>query len=63
MMKMKELEFMFVNKHKMYLDKMSIQLKMEFSASNLGFEYVLFYGKDYNSGKPVIENMSQNKFP
>jgi hypothetical protein len=22
---------------------------------NLGFEYVLFYGKDYNSGKPVIE--------
>jgi hypothetical protein len=40
---------------------MSIQLKMEFSAS-MGFEYVLFYGKDYNSGKPVIENM-KNKFP
>jgi hypothetical protein len=36
----------------MYLDKMSIQLKMEFSAS---IRYVLFYGKDYNSGKPVIE--------
>jgi hypothetical protein len=30
---MKELEFMLSNKHKMYLDKMSIQLKMEFSAS------------------------------
>jgi hypothetical protein len=49
---MKELEFMLSNKHKMYLDKMSIQLKMEFSAS-IGIEYVLFYGKDYNSGKPV----------
>jgi hypothetical protein len=51
--------YVIVNKHKMYLDKMSIQLKMEFSAS-MGFEYVLFYGKDYNSGKPVIENMKIN---
>jgi hypothetical protein len=25
--------YVIVNKHKMYLDKMSIQLKMEFSAS------------------------------
>jgi hypothetical protein len=42
----------------MYLDKMSIQLKKIFGI-NLGFEYVLFYGKDYNSGKPVIENMTK----
>jgi hypothetical protein len=53
MMKVKELEFT-VNKHKMYLDKMS-QLKNGIFGINLGFEYVLFYGKDYNSGKPVIE--------
>jgi hypothetical protein len=59
---MKELEFMFVNKHKMYLDKMSIQLKMEFSAS-IWDSSMFYFGKDYNSGKPVIENMSQNKFP
>jgi hypothetical protein len=47
--------YVIVNKHKMYLDKMSIQLKNGIFGINLGFEYVLFYGKDYNSGKPVIE--------
>jgi hypothetical protein len=45
--------YVIVNKHKMYLDKMSIQLKMEFSASI--WDSSMFYGKDYNSGKPVIE--------
>jgi hypothetical protein len=47
--------YVTVNKHKMYLDKMSIQLKNGIFGINLGFEYVLFYGKDYYSGKPVIE--------
>ena len=47
--------YVTVNKHKIYLDKMSIQLKNGIFGINLGFEYVLFYGKDYNSGKAVIE--------
>jgi len=47
--------YVTVNKHKMYLDKMFIQLKNGIFGINLGFEYVLFYGKDYTSGKPVIE--------
>jgi hypothetical protein len=45
--------YVIVNKHKMYLDKMSIQLKMEFSASI--WDSNMFYWQDYNSGKPVIE--------
>jgi hypothetical protein len=40
--------YVTVNKHKMYLDKMFYNLKWNFRI-NLGFEYVLFYGKDYNS--------------
>jgi hypothetical protein len=47
--------YVIVNKHKMYLDKMSIQLKNGIFGINLGIEYVLFYGKDYIPGKPVIE--------
>lgn len=47
--------YVTVNKHKIYLDNMFIQLKNGIFGINLGFEYVLFYGKDYISGKPVIE--------
>jgi hypothetical protein len=47
--------YVTVNKHNMYLDKMFLQLKNGILGINLGYEYVLFYGKDYNSGKPVIE--------
>lgn len=51
--------YVTVNKHKMYLDKMFIQLKNGILGINLGFEYVLFYGKDFYSGKPVIEKYEQ----
>jgi hypothetical protein len=47
--------YVTVNKHKMYLEKMFLQLKNGIFGINFGFEYVLFYGKDYNSGKAVIE--------
>jgi hypothetical protein len=47
MMKVKELEFMLPNKHKMYLDKMFYNLKWNFR-DQFSFEYVVFYGKDYN---------------
>jgi hypothetical protein len=47
--------YVTVNKHKIYLDRMFIQLKNGIFGINLKVEYVLFYGKDYNSGKLVIE--------
>lgn len=49
--------YVTVNKHKMYLDKMFIQLKNGIFGINLRAKYVLFYGEDYNSGKPVIEKV------
>lgn len=47
--------YVIVNKHEIYLDKMFIQLRNGIFGINLKVKYVLFYGKDYNSGKPVIE--------
>jgi len=47
--------YVTVNKHKLFLDKMFVQLKKGFLGINLKVQYVLFYGKDFNSGKPVIE--------
>ena len=41
----------------MYLDKMFVQLKggvLRFKAKT---EYILFFGKDYNSGKPITEKL------
>ena len=46
---------MTVNKHKMYLDKMSTQFKNGIFGINVKAKYVLFYGEDYNSAKPVIK--------
>ena len=49
--------YVTVNKHKMYLDKMFVQLKggvLRFKAKT---EYILFFGKDYNSGKPITEKL------
>ncbi len=49
--------YVTVNKHKMYLDKMFIQLKDGIMGINVKVEYVLFYGEDYDSDKPVIEKV------
>ncbi|MFT6369296.1 MAG: hypothetical protein ACJAWH_000371 [Maribacter sp.] len=46
--------YVTVNKHKMYLDKMFIQLKNGIFSINIKAKYVLFYGEDYNSAKPAI---------
>jgi len=47
--------YVTVNKQKMYLDKMFVQLKNGIFGINVKAKYVLLYGEDYNSGKPVIE--------
>jgi hypothetical protein len=49
--------YVTVNKHKMYLDKMFVQLKKSLFGINFKVEFVLFYGEDYNSGKPLIEKV------
>jgi hypothetical protein len=49
--------YVIVNEHKMYLDKMFIQLKNGILGINVKVEYVLFYGEDYYSDKPVIEKV------
>lgn len=49
--------YVTVNKHKMYLDKMFVQLKEGFLGINTNVDYVLFYGKDFTTGKPVIEKV------
>jgi len=50
--------FVTVNKRKMYLDKMFVQLKDGFLGLKPEAEYVLFYGKDYNSGKSITEKIT-----
>ncbi|WP_372766459.1 DUF4833 domain-containing protein [Lutibacter sp.] len=47
--------YVTINKHKMYLDKIFIQLKDGVFGINTKAEYVLFYGKDYDSNKSVTE--------
>jgi hypothetical protein len=49
--------YVTVNKHKMYLDRMFIQIKNGTSGILVKGEYALFYGEDFNSGSPVIEKM------
>jgi hypothetical protein len=49
--------YVTVNKHKMYLDKMFVQLKEGLLGLKAKAEYVLFFGKDYNSGKPITEKI------
>ncbi len=55
--------YVTVNKHKMYLDKMFVQLKNGIFGINVKAKYVLFYGEDYNSAKPVIEKVIVKNFP
>ncbi len=49
--------YVTVNTHKMYLDKMFIQVKSGTLGINVKVEYILFYGKGYNSGEPIIEKL------
>ncbi len=49
--------YVTVNNHKMYLDRMFIQLKEGILGINVKVEYVLFYGEDYNSENPVKEKV------
>ncbi len=49
--------YVTVNKRKMYLDKMFVQLKEGLLSIQTKAEYVLFFGKDYNSGKPIMEKI------
>ncbi|NRT16612.1 hypothetical protein HNP99_002983 [Flavobacterium sp. 28A] len=46
-----------VNNHKMYLDKMFVQLKDGFLGLQAKADFVLFYGKDFSSGKTIIEKV------
>ena len=50
-----------VNDHKIYLDKMFVQLIGGHSGASVKVEYVLFYGKDYNSGELVTEKVMIEK--
>lgn len=50
--------FVTVNKRKMYLDKMFVKLKYGFLGLKPKAEYVLFYGKDYSSGKSITEKVT-----
>jgi hypothetical protein len=47
--------YVTINNHKMYLNKMFVKLKNGIFGINIKAKYVLFYGKDYNSGNPVKE--------
>ncbi|WP_445710055.1 DUF4833 domain-containing protein [Flavobacterium sp.] len=49
--------YVTVNRHKMYLDKMFVQLKEGYFGINTNAEYVLFYGKDFHTGKAIIEKV------
>ncbi|NHN26271.1 DUF4833 domain-containing protein [Flavobacterium jejuense] len=49
--------YVTVNKHKMYLDKMFVKLKEGFLGIKTNAEYVLFYGKDFYTGKSIIEKV------
>ena len=46
-----------INNNRMYLDKMFVQIKEGHFGVNTKAEYVLFYGKDYYTHKPIIEKM------
>lgn len=49
--------YVTVNTHKMYLDKMFVKLKEGYFGINTNVEYVLFYGKDFHTGKAIIEKV------
>lgn len=46
-----------INNRKIYLDRMYIQLKKNTSGLKTKAEYVLFYGKDYDTNEAVIEKL------
>lgn len=50
--------YVTVNKHKMYLDKMFVQLKDGFLGLKAKADFVIFYGSDFNSGKTIIEKIT-----
>ncbi|EGV42340.1 DUF4833 domain-containing protein [Bizionia argentinensis JUB59] len=52
--------YVTVNKHKMYLDKMFVQLKDGFLGTSVKPEFVIFYGTDFNSGIRVTEKVLMN---
>lgn len=47
--------YAYINKHKMYIDRMFIKIEKGTSGLHTKYEYVQFEGTDYNSGKSVIE--------
>ncbi|UGU16544.1 DUF4833 domain-containing protein [Sinomicrobium kalidii] len=47
--------YMMVNNRKLYLDRMFIKLKSSISGIGVHVEYVLFEGRDFNTGKKVTE--------
>ncbi|OBX21965.1 MULTISPECIES: DUF4833 domain-containing protein [Bizionia] len=49
--------FVTINEHKIYLEKMFIQLKAGLFSINAKADYVLFYGTDFYSGKPAMEKV------
>lgn len=49
--------YVTVNNQKMYLDKMFVQLKEGLLGLKAKAEYVLFFGKNYDSGKPITEKI------
>jgi hypothetical protein len=53
--------YVTVNDHKMYLDRMFLQLKNRLFGAKV--KSILFYGKDYNSGKPVTEKVVVKNLP
>jgi len=49
--------FVTINNHKIYLNKMFVQLKTDYLGINAKAEYVLFWGEDFDSGKLVQEKV------
>jgi len=49
--------YVIINHRKLYLDKLFVQLEDGFLNTSTDADYVLFYGKDYHSGKPIIEKL------
>ena len=50
--------YVTVNDQKMYLDKMFLKLKNKNTGINLKAEYILFYGKDFNSNQLITEKLT-----
>jgi hypothetical protein len=49
--------YVILNQQKIYLDKLFVQLKPSLLNTNTEVEYVLFYGKNYQTDEAVIEKM------